>query len=59
MRSKLRTAEIATIAFVIAGPLPRSVMSTMSRKNCCTSKNFATGTISRVRELMSIGENNP
>ena len=31
----------------------------VTRRNCSTSKNFATGTISLVVELMRIGENIP
>ena len=56
---KLRMADSKTIAFVIAGLRPRSVISTTSPRNCCTSKNFATGTISRVPELMRSGEKIP
>ena len=59
MRSKLRTAESETIALVIAGRLPRSVISTRSREDCSTSKNLATGIISLVWELMRIGEKIP
>src|SRR6266550_710700 len=53
LRPIIATTDNETRALVVAGPLPRSVISTMSRMNCSRLKKDGIGTATFWTESMS------